>query len=141
MSEGCAGHVTTHGHPTRPGDTLVARDHLPTRPAHGVFCCLPGQLVKCWIPPGPKARWHPLWAWQAHLSAHPRDDSKPRHSFHRGEVSWTPRILLERRTLPRQRAGRRAAVHPQPQGPSGRGATGNPTPGSNRVSETGQRAV
>ena len=70
-----------------------------------------------------------------HNSVLIRDDSKPRHSFRRGEVSWTPHILpAEAGTS--QAAGRQAAVHPQPQGHSRRRATGNPSTGSNRVSET-----
>ena len=65
----------TSGHPTRRGThefREIPRDHLPTRPARGVFCCRPMQPVKWWIPPGRRARQQPLWAWQAHLCAHPR---------------------------------------------------------------------
>ena len=75
---GCVGHVTTHGRPTRQGAhefreiPEVPRDHLPTHPARGVFSGHPRQPVKWWIPPGQRARQQPLWAWQAHLSAHPR---------------------------------------------------------------------
>lgn len=75
---GCVGHVTTHGRPTRQGAhefreiPEVPRDHLPTHPARGVFSGRPRQPVKWWIPPGQRARQQPLWAWQAHLSAHPR---------------------------------------------------------------------
>lgn len=75
LPEGCTGHVTTRGCPTRRGThefREIPRDHLPTRPARGVFCCRPMQPVKSWIPPGRRARQQPLWAWQAHLCAHPR---------------------------------------------------------------------
>lgn len=56
-----------------------------------------------------------------------RDDSKPCHSFRRGEVSWTPHILPAEADTS-QAAGRQAAVHPQPQGHSRRRPQGTPQP-------------
>lgn len=137
---GCAGHVTTHGRPTGPGAhefpeiPEVPRDHLPTHPARGVFGGRPRHPVKWRIPPGQRARQQPLWAWQAHLSAHLRWQQATSLLPSRRRQLDTTHPPGRGRHFPG--SGQAGGCAPSAPGPRPEGGHGNPSTGSNRVSET-----